>query len=65
MPHTADCADLGYLCSWHGRADSRSDLIVRVTEHLQARHGVATVTETLTEFLDHFVRDHNDRDGGR
>jgi predicted small metal-binding protein len=61
---TIDCADLGYLCSWRWRADSRADLVVHLTEHLHARHGVEIVTETLAEFLDGFVGADDDTDGG-
>jgi predicted small metal-binding protein len=56
MPYVCDCLDLGYVDRWHAQADSKADVMQLLTAHLAEKHGISTVSSTLSSYLERSVR---------
>lgn len=57
MPYEFACADAGCTCpaSWHEQ--SPDAIVAKVAEHLQAKHNVKTISDTLANYVKAAVRE--------
>ena len=44
------CKDAGAACGWHTTAESKDELLQKVATHLEKKHKVENVSQTLQNY---------------
>lgn len=57
MPYEFACADAGCTCPATWREQSPDAVVAKVAEHLQQRHNVKTISNTLANFVTAAIRE--------
>jgi len=57
MPYEFACADTGCTCPAAWSEQSPDDVVAKVAEHLQQRHNVKTISDTLANFVTAAIRE--------
>lgn len=57
MPYEFACADAGCTCRAAWSDQSPDAIVAKVAEHLQQRHNVKTISNTLASFVKAAIRE--------
>ena len=50
MAYEFSCEDAGAACGWHTKAESKEELLEKVAGHLEKKHKVQNVSQTLQNY---------------
>lgn len=55
--YAGSCQSLGFLCDWQVTAESRTDVVSWLVDHLNNVHGTGSTSPALNALIDRHVSD--------